>query len=118
MAGCNITQEPCEYRIEVSWPFPEWGVPESVQAMTAAFPQICVCNSVEVVEIHQPVRIAVDHCERDRTAFHGQTLIYSAHDHERQVLGTVSVDGNVASRIASDDGDVREPAWSPFASSP
>jgi TolB protein len=48
----------------------------------------------------------------------GQTLIYSAHDHERQVLGTVSVDGNVASRIASDDGDVREPAWSPFASSP
>ena len=48
----------------------------------------------------------------------GQTLIYSTHDRDRGVLATVSVDGSVASRIESDEGDVREPAWSPFASNP
>jgi hypothetical protein len=47
------------------------------QAMAAAFPQICVCNGVEVVEIHQSVRTAVDHCERNRAVFHDQTLIHS-----------------------------------------
>jgi TolB protein len=48
----------------------------------------------------------------------GQTLIYSTRDHGRGVLATVSVDGSVASRIVSDEGDVREPAWSPFPPEP
>jgi TolB protein len=48
----------------------------------------------------------------------GQTLIYASHDQGREVLATVSVDGSVATHIVSDEGDVREPAWSPFASTP
>jgi TolB protein len=46
----------------------------------------------------------------------GQTLIYASQERGREVLATVSVDGSVATHIVSDEGDVREPAWSPFAS--
>lgn len=45
----------------------------------------------------------------------GQTVIYATRAGGRGVLATVSVDGSVTSRITSDAGDVREPAWSPFA---
>jgi hypothetical protein len=77
MSDFNMSQEPCKYRIELSGRFPERGMPQPAQAMAAAFPQICVCDGVEVVEIHQPIRTAVDHCERNRAVFHDQTLIHS-----------------------------------------
>ena len=76
-AGCNIPQEPCEYRIEVSWRFPESSVPQSVQAMAAGFPQIGIRDGIEVVEVDEGIPAAVDHGERDQTAFHDQTLIHS-----------------------------------------
>jgi TolB protein len=44
----------------------------------------------------------------------GQTVIYATRAGGRGVLATVSVDGSVTSRLTSDAGDVREPAWSPF----
>jgi TolB protein len=44
----------------------------------------------------------------------GQTLIYAAREGSRGVLATVSADGEIRGRIASADGDVREPVWSPF----
>ena len=44
----------------------------------------------------------------------GQTLIYAAREGSRGVLATVSADGQIRGRIASADGDVREPVWSPF----
>jgi hypothetical protein len=59
MAGFNMSQEPCEYRIEVSWRFPERSVPQSVQAMTAAFPQIGMRDGIEVVEIDEGIRATV-----------------------------------------------------------
>jgi Tol biopolymer transport system component len=31
------------------------------------------------------------------------------------MLATVSVDGQVTQRLKSDQGDVREPVWGPFA---
>jgi TolB protein len=48
----------------------------------------------------------------------GQTILYSTREAGRLVLATISVDGVVASRIVSDEGDVREPAWSPFPPEP
>jgi TolB protein len=44
----------------------------------------------------------------------GATLIYATRDGRRGVLATVSVDGRVQQRLAGGDGDIREPAWSPY----
>lgn len=44
----------------------------------------------------------------------GQVIIYAAREGARGVLSLVSVDGRVAQRVAATDGEVREPAWSPF----
>jgi TolB protein len=46
----------------------------------------------------------------------GETLIYATRDGGRGVLATVSADGRVRQRIPAVEGDVREPAWSPFRS--
>lgn len=44
----------------------------------------------------------------------GETLIYATREGGRGVLATVSADGRVRQRIPAAEGDVREPAWSPF----
>jgi TolB protein len=43
------------------------------------------------------------------------TLIYATRQAGNGVLETVSADGLVRQRLASGQGDVREPVWSPFA---
>jgi TolB protein len=45
----------------------------------------------------------------------GATLIYSEREGSRGVLGTVSVDGLTGLRLKSDQAEVREPVWGPFA---
>jgi TolB protein len=45
----------------------------------------------------------------------GATIIYSARDGAYGTLQTVSVDGLVTQRLKSDQGEVREPVWGPFA---
>jgi TolB protein len=45
----------------------------------------------------------------------GATLIYSERDVGRAGLATVSVDGLTGLRLKSEQGEVREPAWGPFA---
>ena len=44
----------------------------------------------------------------------GRMLIYSAQGGDQGVLGIISADGRVSFRLPSSEGDVREPAWSPF----
>jgi len=44
----------------------------------------------------------------------GETLIYATRDGRKGVLASVTVDGRIHQRISSVEGDVREPAWSPF----
>ncbi|RMF96588.1 MAG: Tol-Pal system beta propeller repeat protein TolB [Gammaproteobacteria bacterium] len=44
----------------------------------------------------------------------GETLIYATRQGNRGVLATVTVDGRIRQRITALEGDVREPAWSPF----
>jgi len=45
----------------------------------------------------------------------GATLIYSEREGNRGVLATVSVDGLTGLRLRSEQGEVREPVWGPFA---
>jgi TolB protein len=45
----------------------------------------------------------------------GVTLIYSERDAGRGGLATVSVDGLTGLRLKSEQGEVREPVWGPFA---
>jgi len=45
----------------------------------------------------------------------GSTLIYSEREGNRGILATVSVDGLTGLRLKSEQGEVREPAWGPFA---
>lgn len=44
----------------------------------------------------------------------GEMLIYATRAGARGVLATVSANGRIKQRISALEGDVREPAWSPF----
>lgn len=44
----------------------------------------------------------------------GSMIIYATENQNRGVLAAVSVDGRVHQRLELQQGDVREPAWSPF----
>jgi TolB protein len=44
----------------------------------------------------------------------GEMLIFATREGPRGVLATVSTNGRIKSRIPELEGDVREPAWSPF----
>jgi len=44
----------------------------------------------------------------------GATVIYATKDRARGALAMVSSDGRFQQRLSSDQGDVREPVWSPF----
>jgi TolB protein len=44
----------------------------------------------------------------------GSMIIYASKAGNRGVLAAVSVDGRVRQRLALQEGDVREPVWSPF----
>ena len=41
-------------------------------------------------------------------------ILYATEHKGRGVLAAVSVDGRVRQRLALTEGDVREPAWSPY----
>lgn len=45
----------------------------------------------------------------------GASIIYATREGSRGVLASVSTDGRIHQEIASVEGDVREPVWSPFA---
>lgn len=44
----------------------------------------------------------------------GEVIIYAAQQGSRGVLSLVSTDGRFQQRLAATEGEVREPAWSPF----
>jgi TolB protein len=44
----------------------------------------------------------------------GATLIYATQEGRRGTLATASSDGRFQQRLSADQGDLREPAWSPY----
>lgn len=52
--------------------------------------------------------------ESPSLAPNGTMLIYATQDQGRGILAVVSIDGRVKYRLPYSQGDVREPAWSPF----
>lgn len=52
--------------------------------------------------------------ESPSIAPNGSIIIYATQENGRGVLSAVSLDGQVRFRMPSQQGDVREPAWSPF----
>jgi len=54
--------------------------------------------------------------ESPSIAPNGSMLLYSTKYGGRGILAAVSVDGGVKFRLPARDGDVREPAWSPYMS--
>lgn len=72
---------------------------------------------IAVIDLEHPaLQIVTDGRLDESPSFapNGETLIYATRDGSRGVLATVSVDGRVRQRISAAEGDVREPAWSPF----
>lgn len=45
----------------------------------------------------------------------GEVIIYASRVGRRGILSLVSTDGRVQQRLTASEGDVREPAWSPFS---
>ena len=64
-------------------------------------------------------RVLTDGSQDESPSFapNGAVLIYGTQDKGRGVLATVSVDGGVHQRLAADQGDIREPIWSPLPAS-
>ena len=56
--------------------------------------------------------------ESPSVAPNGSMLLYATRFEGRGILAAVSVDGGVKFRLPSRDGDVREPAWSPYLGNP
>tara|TARA_R110002126_G_scaffold175960_1_gene324568 strand:- start:20028 stop:21293 length:1266 start_codon:yes stop_codon:yes gene_type:complete len=52
--------------------------------------------------------------ESPSLAPNGRFVIYATHVRDQGVLGMVSVDGRVQRAFPARDGDIQEPAWSPF----
>lgn len=88
-------------------------------------------NQQEVVMLHREERsfnIGVLHVSRGMVtaltdspmdespsiAPNGRLVLYATHDQDKGVLAIVSLDGRVRMRLPPRDGDVQEPAWSPY----
>ncbi|MGQ3891143.1 Tol-Pal system beta propeller repeat protein TolB [Legionella sp. CNM-4043-24] len=44
----------------------------------------------------------------------GRLILYATRHNDQGVLGIVSIDGRIRMRLPARDGDVQEPAWSPY----
>jgi TolB protein len=54
--------------------------------------------------------------ESPSIAPNGSMVLYATKDGDRGILAAVAVDGDAKFRLPAREGDVREPAWSPFIS--
>lgn len=44
----------------------------------------------------------------------GRLVLYASRDRQQGILGMVSIDGRIRLKFPSRDGDIQEPAWSPY----
>jgi TolB protein len=73
--------------------------------------QIAVLN-IETLRVIPLTNTSLD--ESPSIAPNGSMIMYATKFNGRGVLDAVSIDGMVRFRLPSTQGDVREPAWSPF----
>ncbi|CAM2757322.1 TolB protein [Legionella steigerwaltii] len=52
--------------------------------------------------------------ESPSVAPNGRLILYATHNQDKGVLGIVSLDGRIRMRLPAREGDVQEPAWSPY----
>jgi TolB protein len=52
--------------------------------------------------------------ESPTIAPNGRLILYATHNQDKGVLGIVSLDGRIRMNLPARDGDVQEPAWSPY----
>ncbi|USQ12623.1 Tol-Pal system beta propeller repeat protein TolB [Legionella lytica] len=52
--------------------------------------------------------------ESPSVAPNGRLVLYATHNQEQGVLGIVSLDGRIRMKLPAREGDVQEPAWSPY----
>ena len=65
----------------------------------------------------EQLRIVTDGPQNESPSFapNGRMIIYTTRSGGRDVLATVSLDGDVRQRLVVSDRQVREPSWSPFS---
>ena len=73
--------------------------------------------NIGVMQVGQGTIAPLTHAPADESpsiAPNGRLVIYASRYQERGVLGLVSIDGRVNLRLPPREGDIQEPAWSPF----
>ena len=69
-------------------------------------------QNVETGRVAQLTHSSLD--ESPSVAPNGRLILYATHNNNKGVLAMVSIDGNIRMRLPAREGDVQEPAWSPY----